>query len=249
MGHATIFDSYPANVETKRRKRWGRRQLTELRENCARFHGTALGPYVAHLIAISKQLPERVDEHFETFMKGVRAMHLDGALEHAGKNFALIYAGGCMAIEAKILPWTEDRLFQAIGLCFRAAVEDIRGHTNSLTRARAILKRKLRADEIKQARRGEAVTPDRFAGYWQEEAGIRSYTIHAKAFRGWFGSRAEAIAVLRWLYEQGDLIADKGRFTPSLKTSQWAERACRWPGDKIVKSIRLRDPFASAGSK
>ena len=247
MRHATIFDSYPANVESKRRKRWGRRQLAKMRENCARFHGTAFGPYVAHLIAISRQLPEKVDNHCETFMKGVRAMHLDGALEHAGKNFALIYAGGCIAIEAKILPWTADRLFQAIGSCFRAAVEDIRGHTNSLRRARAVLKTKLRSDEIKQVRPRETVTPDRSPGYWQEKAGIRSYTIHAKAFRGWFASRAQAVAVLRWLYEQGDLIADKGKFAPSLKTSQWAVRACRWPGGKNVKSIRLRDPFPSSG--
>ena len=33
-------------------------------------------------------------------------MRLDGALEHAGRNFALVHAGGFMAIEAKVLPWS-----------------------------------------------------------------------------------------------------------------------------------------------
>ncbi len=174
-------------------------------------------------------------------------MRLDGALEHAGRNFALIYAGGCMAIEAKILPWTEASLFRAVDACFHAAVEDIRGHTNSLGRARAILKKKLKSDEIVQAQPGKTVTPERCAGYWQEEGGIRSYTIHARRFRRWFASRAQAVAVLRWLYDQGDLIGEKGKIRPSPKTTQWAERSCRWPGEKVVKSIRIRDPFLSTG--
>jgi putative DNA primase/helicase len=226
-GCTTVFDSYPKDVETKRRKRWARTRLTELRENCARFHGTALEPFVTYLIAVSGQLPKKVGNHCSTFMKAVRAMHLDGALEHARRNFALIYAGGCVAIEAKILPWTEESLFQAIESCFRAAVEDIRGHTNSLGRARAILKTKLQSDEIVQARPGKAVTPERCAGYWQEEAGIRSYTIHAKAFCRWFPSRAQAVMVLRWLYDQGDLISEKGKLPPRCLVWAITTEVCR----------------------
>ncbi len=115
-GHATIFDSYPLDVATGRRKRWARAQLTELRENCTRFHGMALEPYVVHLIALSGQLRPQVEKHCAMFMDKVRAMRLDGALMHAGRNFALIYAGGCLAIEAKILPWSGPHLFQAIGM-------------------------------------------------------------------------------------------------------------------------------------
>jgi hypothetical protein len=246
-GCSTVFDSFPADVEKKHRKRWARSQLAKLRGNCARYHGTALEPYVAYLMSISEQLPSRVKNHREAFMKMVRAMRLDGALEHAGHNFALIYAGGCMAIEAEILPWSEEELFNAIELCFCAAVEDIKGHTNSLARGRAVLRSKLQSDEIIQARPGESVTPEQCAGYWQDEDGIRSFTIHAKAFCEWFDSRAQAVAVLRWLYDQGSLIGEKRKLTPSLKNTQWAVRAHRWPGNYIAKSIRLHDPFPSAG--
>ena len=246
-GHTTVFDSYPKDVETKRRKRWARTQLTKLRKNCARFHGTALEPYIACLIAISGQLPKKVGEHCATFMKTVRAMHLDGALEHAGRNFALIYAGGCMAIEANVLPWTTAAVFEAVKACFVAAVQDIRGHTSPLARGRAILRTRLQSGELLRARPGVTVTPERCAGFWQEEGGIRTYTLHAKAFRQWFDSRAQAVAVLQWLYQQGDLLADRGKLRPSPKSAQWAERAYRWPGDKVVKSIRLRDPFIPAG--
>ena len=240
-GRSTIFDRYPPNVGLRRRKQWARAQLTELRKNCAQFHGTALEPYLVHLIAIAGSLAKKVEKHCYTFMKAVRAMHLDGALEHAGRNFALIYAGGCMAIEANVLPWTEADVFEAIESCFRAAVEDIRGHTNILGRARSILRSKLMSDEIVEARPGLTVTPERCAGYYQESAGIRYYTIHTKAFVRWFASRAQAAAVLQWLNDQDDLIADKHKFRPSLKSVQWAERACRWPGGMVVKSIRLRD--------
>jgi hypothetical protein len=233
-------------VAVKRRKRWARAQLTELRESCARFHGTALRPYVAHLINISEQLPAKVKKYSDDFMSAVRAMKLDGALEHAGRNFALVYAGGCIAIEAKVLPWNKEHLFRAIESCFRTAADDIRGHTNSLGRARAILKAKLHSDEMVQARPGRIVSTEQCAGYWEEADGIRSYTVHAKVFRRWFASQAQAVAVLRWLYDQGDLLAEKGKLTPSLKTTQWAERSWRWPGFKVVKSIRLCDPFLSS---
>ena len=105
-------------------------------------------------------------------MKAVRAMRLDGALEHAGQNFALIYAGGCLAIEADILPWTEQALFHAVETCFQAAVDDIRGHTNALGRGRAILKAKLRSDEVVQIPPGTAVIPEQCTGYCQVEGGI-----------------------------------------------------------------------------
>lgn len=247
-GRSTVFDSYPPTVGKRRRKRWARRQLTELRENCARFHGSALEPYLDHLMA-TPSLRNQVNTHCEKFMRAVRAMRLDGALEHAGRNFALIYAGGRMAIEAKLLPWTEPKLFDAITTCFGAAVDDIQGHTNALGRARAKLRARLASDVIKRARFGKAITPDHCAGFWQEEDGIRTYTVHAKAFRDWFESRAQAVAALQWLYERGDLVVHQAKGRPSLKTTQWAERSYRWPGGKVVKSIRLRDPFTASISK
>ena len=163
----TVFDCFPKDIETKHQKRWARTQLSELRENCARFHGSALQPYVTHLITISRQLPKQIEKHCGIFMEAVRAMRLDGALEHAGRNFALIYAGGVIAIEAKVLPWTVAGLFHAVESCFRAAVVDIRGHANSLSRARTILRAKLKSGEVIEVRPGKTVTPERCAGYWQ----------------------------------------------------------------------------------
>jgi len=249
QGHASVFDSYPKRIKVSRQKRWARAELRKLRTNCERYHGAALEPYLAFLIAEDAGLRKKVASHCATFMIAVHSMRLDGALEHAGRNFALIYAGGCMAIEAGILPWTEDALLRAVETCFRAAVTDVQGHTDSLSRARSILKAKLRSNEVIAVPPGKALTPKRCAGFWEEHEGIRSFTIHATAFRGWFASRAQAVAVLRWLYEQGDLIVGRGKITPTLKSTLWAERSRRWPGGQVVKSISLRDPFPSTRSK
>ena len=211
QGHTTVFDSYPKNVERKRRKRWARTQLTELRQNCARFHGTALEPYVTHLIAISEQLPTKVEKHCEEFMKAVRAMRLDGALEHAGRNFALIYAGGCIAIEAKILPWTEAR--------------SVSGHRFMLPGSRGGYSRpyQLAGPCSRDPEEEAQVGRDRGGPAWADgharamrrllaRGGRHSVLYHSRqGFRRWFASRAQAVAVLRWLYDQGDLIAEKGQ--------------------------------------
>ena len=133
--------------------------------------------------------------------------------------------------------------------CFRAAVKDISGHTNALGRARKILKGKLQTPELVPAASGVKASPGRHPAYWEKTEGVRSYTIRVKAFRGWFDSPAQMTAILRWLHQEGLLIEGRRTFKPSLTSGQWAVRAHRWPGGKVVKSIRMQDPFpAKVGS-
>jgi hypothetical protein len=242
-GHETIFDRTPIKRGTRQQERWARAALAKLRRHCDLYRGTAIEPYILYLIGLGPRLADKVKKYLDEFMIAVIAMHLDGALEHAGRNCALIYAGGCLAIDAKVLPWSKAELFDAVLAAFRSAVEEIQGHTNVLDKARSILREKLRSSHISQFRPGRTITPEDSQGYWERKGGVKVYTIHAKAFRDWFSSRAQVVALLRWLSNRGKLIVETGQLRRSPISMNSASRACRWPGYKPVKSIKLRDPL------
>jgi hypothetical protein len=242
-GHKTIFDRASFKSRTKQRTRWARAELVKLRRHCELYRGTAIEPYILYLIGLGDRLAVKVKKYLDEFMGAVIAMHLDGALEHAGRNCALVYAGGCLAIDAKVLPWSKSELFDAVLAAFGSAVEEIQGHSNVLGKARAILSEKLRSSHISQFRQGRTITPEESQGYWEMKNGVKVYTIHAKAFRDWFSSRAQVVALLRWLSNRGKLIVETDQLGRSPISTNSASRTCRWPGYKPVKSIKFCDPF------
>ena len=50
-----------------------------------------------------------------------------GARQHAAENFSLIFAGGCLAVDAGILPYRKIDVFRAIERCFRDGLESAVG--------------------------------------------------------------------------------------------------------------------------
>jgi hypothetical protein len=239
-GWTTISDRFPIDIASSQREAWGRDTLTLLRENCERYYGSALDPYILFLMSLGQRLRPLCNEFFESFMtQSVRPMRLSDALEYAGRNVALIYAGGCMAIEAKILPWREDNLFAALNSCFRAMVEVINGNAESLRHGRILLRKRLYSPDIIEAGRARPVTPDRYQGYWEDlPDGTRTFTIDRTAYVTWFANRAQATAILRWLWDE-DIDMDPADKIPSPIEGQ----ACLWPGHKPVPSIRFREPW------
>ena len=139
-GWTTISDRCPIDVASSQREAWGRDTLTLLRKNCERYCGTALDPYLLFLMSLGRRLRPLCDEFSESFMnQSVRPMRLSDALEYVGRNVALIYAGGCMAIEANVLPWKEHNLFAALNSSFRAMVEVNNGTAKSLRHGRILV--------------------------------------------------------------------------------------------------------------
>jgi hypothetical protein len=244
-GKPTIFDHNPEGMNKKQARRWARAQLVSLRRHCDRQHGTALRPYIEFLVAQGKDLRRKIRAHEREFMGQAKELNLDGALEHAAKNFALIYAGGRLAIEAGILPWSRAKLLDAIVSCFESAISDIRGHANALGVARRILQNKLAGEEIIAKTPNASFGPMDHAGFFERYSGKVRITVAAAAFAKWFANKAQMLAALRWLHGQGLLDMGAKRASPSLKTTEWAERQRRWPDGSNPRSYVFFDPFGS----
>ena len=210
-----------------------------------RHRGTAIEPYIKYLIEAADELPARVRKHIKQFMVEVQELQLDPALDHAAKNFGLLYAAGCLGIDAKIVPWNKRETLTAVLTCFKEAIRVIRTHENALDEAKQELKRQLADKKIRSVSGSEKFGPDDAPGYRRVEGGDVVCTINSATFRSWFGNKILCAAVLGWLHAEGLLLLKHERGKVSEKTTEWAERSPRWPNGQTQKSFIFRDPFPS----
>ena len=88
----------------------------------------------------------------------------------------------------------------------------------------------------------DKVDPARHEGFREAGSDATIFTIKSTVFRAWFPNPASHRRALIWLHSR-NLLLDSGKI-PSTSTSEWAVTSPRW-GDKKVKSVRFKDPFAT----
>jgi hypothetical protein len=165
-----------------------------------------------------------------------------GALEHARQNFGLLYAGGRLAIDAGVVPWTPEQLLRAVATCWRRALELHGKKKDALTQAKRALRANLKPEKVKKRGPSASFSPEEADGYYVMKDGVRIYTVHAAAMRKWLGTDPKLFDVLLdWL--------DAERFLKPRQSktgevgSDWAIQTPKWPNGKSVRSIVFRDPF------
>ena len=243
-GSSTVFDRGPKTLSTRDFERWTRNKLISIREACERNHGKVIRPYIEHLIANVDAVKSTVRSRIAEFEKTVNASALDGALQHAAKNFGLIFAGGCLGIDAKLLPWDRGRLLRAVAASFEDALRKSKAHENTATKGRKRLRKNLSSANLAEHTPSAKFGPNDRSGFWEKNNGVLIYTIHAKVFRRWFHNQAQLAATLNWLERDGFLVLSRKK-SPSNNpgNTEWAEQSPRWPSGNNVRSIVFRDPF------
>jgi putative DNA primase/helicase len=117
VGKKTIFDMRPAAVPKTKAASWARKHLTILRQAIASHHGHAFEPLINEICQMGDEVRPYVEKCVKRFRQALPARPKDGALQHAADNFGIIYAGGCLAIKAGIVPWTEKEVRAATLKC------------------------------------------------------------------------------------------------------------------------------------
>lgn len=238
--YRTIFDYRPDNITPSEFPRWCRQNLTALRTACEENHGVAIAPFIEFLIKRGDRVRDDVRRYMDEFEAALDLNLDDGALQHAAQNFALVYAGGRLAIEAGILPWNPKDLLEAIVTCFASAMRELGRHESILSRAQEILRKKLRDEKLPP--KGDGADPDKQDGFQEEGTDGVIYTVKAAAMREWFPDPAHFRAILSWLNDERLLIKADGAPKPSPKGTEWAVTTPRWSGERKVKSIRFKAP-------
>jgi hypothetical protein len=188
----------------------------------------------------------RIDAYVAEFMDAVETGRLSPAAEHAAENCAFVYAGGCVAIDARVLRYRKEDVLRAIRSCFRDILqprsEDER--YDLLSAATRLLRRRLESDVIyRQGRSNDVFDAGAYAGYVTKGGRRSKYVVRAASLREWFTTKPGAFRVIiKWLAGRGCLLA---RSTSNAnRPSDWAERTLAWPNGKHTRSMVFYDPFA-----
>ena len=244
-GRATVIDQFPEEVPPGRQTEWARWALRQLRTACKRHHGVALQPYVEFLRADLPRARRLAERYTARFLAEFDTASMSEAEQHAAGNFALILAGGCLAVDAGILPYRKADLLRAIRTCFESAVRTAAKRSDPLLAPKRLLRSRLQSDGICDLSGRRRIDPRRHEGYRHEVDGRLQYVIHAAAFRSWFSAEPAAFeAMLDWLVKKGCLQPRRSRSTGvGQRPAGWAERVVGWPSGKPTKSIVFFDPF------
>lgn len=196
--------------------------------------GRPLRAYLRYLIALGDALPGRIQKHRRAFV-AVSRHRGAGQARCDIDRLALLYAGGCLAIAAGVLPWPRDRLLQGLLASYRAIARHRREQQFTARKIERVLAHRLRPPLVVRRRLGRRFGPERHAGFYDKVDGERLFTVHAKAFRRWFGGPAGCRAALHWLHTRG-LLQRAVRTVPiAANINQWAVRTPRWPDGRVQK--------------
>ncbi len=241
---SSIIDVNPNRLVGRRLKAQREDLVIKLREACREHHGTALKPFIEYLLKNKGSLREQIERDIASFERRARYLGMKGALAHATRNFGIVYAGGCLAMKAEILPWEKGRWQQAVLRCFNRAVKKL-NLTDPLDEGRSLLKEKLKSADIKSYKEACDSAKGTCIGYYKVEDRRRRYYIHTDTFRAWFKIKPGLDKVmLDWLDQSKKLIPRltiEGKEDRSQK--DWQVHFPRLSNAGNLRAFSFWDPF------
>lgn len=230
-GHATIFDRRPRGLTDEAFEKRSHWRMQQIREACEVHHGVAFDEYLRGLMAHGEALKPAAQAYVDEFVRGLRLGDADGAVNHAARNFGVIYAGLRLAMDMGLLrrPWRPISAHRAIACCFRDGLKISRLRDATLEEAKAILHQRLR--EARLPPKAKVAKGD--IGYRTLNGSDEFVAVRSTEFVRWFGTKeAHLHAVLAWLDEQGALRKTNSTKGPRGKGYGWAVTTPRCPAWK-----------------
>jgi len=246
---STVIDRFPDDLPPNGRVAWARKLLNRIRKACKIHHGVALPPVIRFLMKDPAKAKHFVGAYMNEFMDGLEVGKMSGAIQHAAANCSLIYAGGCIAVDAGVLDYDKRALLRAIDRCFRDALQTAEEARDPLLRAKRVLHRRLEGDRIFHMRSSRSsFDACSFDGYVAKDVGKLKYVVRAKSLREWLKNEPGAFrGIIEWLARRGCLQPRQSRSSSSeRRPTDWAERNLAWPDKRaiITRSVIFDDPFA-----
>lgn len=88
-----------------------------LRERIAQSHGKTVGIFIKYILDDHEEKVARLKRYWNDFLQHKNTSRGDEAFNHGVKSFASLYAAGCMAIDADLIPTSHKRLLSSLQEC------------------------------------------------------------------------------------------------------------------------------------
>lgn len=217
-----------------------RRRLLRLRVAVAENYGRALPKYLKWLSKRSSKAKDMVDGYRARIVDALNLKDVSPAVVHAAENFGLIFAGGALAIDAKIVSWDMDRLEAAIVSCFEDFRRGFETTEDVAVRAKKEVLRFLDEAEFDRAEIAEmSELPENGVKVRREDHSL--YVIPSRRFDAAFSSQRVSRAALLWLEEKGWLARRSNSGPPTSDNKKWAETFAKAPCGNF-RAIKIKRP-------
>jgi Domain of unknown function (DUF927) len=235
-GRSHIFDRAPEEIDDI--DAWKAKTFAELSDTIEQNHGKAFRKYIRSLIARGDSLEQDVSKAIDTFLQRA-AKGSDGEVARdVTQKFGLLYAGGVLGIQCKLLPWTEHELLEAVAKSYFGA-RDLLPDTGAVLRRGKAAFRTLRnrLPFIKRKDR-HVFAYENSDGFKENGKAANRYLIKGEAFKNAFSSGEEQALVTNWL-------TDKRRITLATPKKSAAGSGRKpqeqfvWPDGQRRRSIEI----------
>jgi hypothetical protein len=213
-----------------------------LRAACEKNYGWAIDPVILTIIQLGDRAEEYVRQCIKEFVAALDKRPMDGALRHAAENFGCIFAGGCLAIKAVLVPWTRQELLSSIVDCFESFLVVVRRPDAVREEAKAILCRKVGGLKLPLKKEGKNLAFKPTTGFYRKVKGSKRYVINSKTFARWFPDKTHEMAALLWLDRTGRLVKKATAVSPSSKKKDWAVTFAKWSSTQGMRAIEFDEP-------
>jgi hypothetical protein len=88
-----------------------------LRERIAQNHGRTLGVFIRYMLDDHDEKVTRLKQYWNDFLQHKCTSKGDEAFNHGVKSFASLYAAGCIAVDAGLIPATHKKLLSSLQAC------------------------------------------------------------------------------------------------------------------------------------
>jgi hypothetical protein len=202
-----IFDRAPKKLSVGRMIDWKRQQFAEIAQACDENHGAAYRRYISSLIAMGPRLDSVVRREVEYFIHKVGDGQDTDLSRDIAKRFALLYAGGILAIRAGVVGWEKKELFASIKKCYLKARALLPDDGELLRSGLDILKQKLATLPSIQTRNASHVYKRRCESLdgFKKAGNGNAHIIKRNVFDGLFVSRHQQGLIETWLLDNGKL--------------------------------------------
>lgn len=241
--HFSIFDKFPELEPNQSREDWAGEQFARLREGLPLHRGVAFSAFLEAMISRGAKGHAANEERAESFRYSLEEYATNPIRRDIIRKFAVLYAGGMAAVDAGILPLSEDVIWEAIN----------RTCTRTL-RAMADPEADLKADLLKlkgllegagvidadNASTKQKRNMDGADGFFESEQSGAKYIIRCTVFTRLFPSGPRTRRVLEWLDSEGYLRHQRD-FKPGV-SNEWAQVQTIWPNGQRIRSIAIYIP-------
>ena len=234
-----IFDRQRRKMSAEQFTRWSAETFSGFASDCAKHHGAVFGQYIVGLINHGREkATTHVQRRIAEFTHHVGEPTTDGDLARdvAGK-FGLLYGAGRVAIELRLVPWSNEELLDAIAKCYRTARDLLPDRGVALRRAIRALGTRVRSLPM-LTKPPKGIDYEKLDGYREVKDGVHRFTIKCESFGKTFASTADGALVLDRLIEQGRItLAVSTMATPG--SSPKPREQFDWPDGKRRRSFEI----------